>query len=109
MVLVLDPLQEKVSCPRTGRSELDPASSDVIPQYWTHSNSRACAPEQVDERHGGSSSSPDSEADALKIVEPHSSASNGEDGPNGAVNSIQRRRAIKKPPEDGVQKLKVMW
>lgn len=121
MVLVFDPLQEKVSCPLTACSELDSASADVIPRYQTHSNpsasalshgshnySRVCTSEQVDEIPGGSSLSPDTEADAQEtIVDPYSSTSDGEDTPDRAVNSIQRRHAIKKPPEDSMLKLKV--
>ncbi|MCJ8746745.1 hypothetical protein PDJAM_G00145280 [Pangasius djambal] len=120
MVLVLDPLQEKVSCPLTARSELDSPSSDVIPRYRTHSNSsasahghgshncsRVCTSEQVDERPGGSSLSTDTEADAHeKIVEQRSLTNDGEDALDGAVNSMQRRRAIKKPSEDSVLKQK---
>ncbi|XP_060739577.1 smoothelin isoform X3 [Tachysurus vachellii] len=119
MVLVLDPLQEKVSCPLTARSDLDSPPSDVIPGYRTHSNcsdsvhspgsqncSRVCTSEQGDEKAGGSSSSTDTESDAQeKIAEPYSSTSNCIDDPDGAAfSSIQRRRAIKKPSEDGVQK-----
>lgn len=118
MVLVLDPLQEKVSCPLTARSQLDSPSSDVIPRYCTHSNSsghashncsRACASEQMDETPGGSSLTPAAEPDAQeKIAEPCcSSVSNGEDALDGAAISIQRRRAVKKPSEDSVLKQKV--
>ncbi|XP_026795418.2 smoothelin isoform X2 [Pangasianodon hypophthalmus] len=122
MVLVLDPLQEKVSCPLTARSELDSdsPSSDVIPRYRTHSNSsasahshgshncsRVCTSEQVDERPGGSSLSTDTEADAHeKIVEQCLPTNDGEDALDGAVISIQRRRAIKKPSVDSVLKQK---
>ncbi|XP_027001401.2 smoothelin isoform X3 [Tachysurus fulvidraco] len=119
MVLVLDPLQEKVSCPLTARSDLDSPPSDVIPRYRTHSNcsdsvcspssqncSRVCTSEQGDEKASGSSSSTDTDSDAQeKIAEPYSSTSNFIDAPDGAAfSSIQRRRAIKKPSEDGVQK-----
>ncbi|XP_058230601.1 smoothelin isoform X3 [Hemibagrus wyckioides] len=121
MVLVLDPLQEKVSCPLTTCSELDCPPSDVIPRYRTHSNSsasarspgshncsRVCTSEQVDEGPGGSSSSTDTESDAQeKITEPCSSTSNGIDAPEDtSISSIQRRRAIKKPSEDSVLKQK---
>ncbi|KAK3538750.1 hypothetical protein QTP86_014344, partial [Hemibagrus guttatus] len=120
MVLVLDPLQEKVSCPLTACSERDSSPSDVIPRYRTHSNSsasarspgshncsRVCTSEEVDERPGGSSSSTDTESDAQeKISEPCSTTSNGLDAPDDAPISIQRRRAIKKPSEDSVLKQK---
>lgn len=116
MVLVLDPLQEKVSCPLTARSELDSPSSDVIPRYRTHSNSSASAhshgragtPEQADERPGGSSGSTDTEADAREeAVAPCPSTSNGEDALDGAVISVQRRCAVKQLREGGVLKQKV--
>ncbi|KAF5904785.1 smoothelin-like isoform X1, partial [Clarias magur] len=121
MVLVLDPLQEKVSCPLTTRSELDSPSSDVIPRYRTHSNSsasarshgshncsRVCASEQVDERPGGSLLNLDPEVDTHeKIADfnipPHD---NGDDVHDGAVNSLQRRRAIRNPPGDGALRQK---
>ncbi|KAM9446204.1 smoothelin isoform 3-T3 [Clarias gariepinus] len=121
MVLVLDPLQEKVSCPLSSRSELDSPASDVIPRYRTHSDSsasarshgshncsRVCASEQVDERPDGSSLNLANEVDTHeKIVDfnipPHD---NGEDVHDGAVNSIQRRRAIRNPPGDGALKQK---
>lgn len=117
MVLVLDPLQEKVSCPLTARSELDSPSSDVIPRYRTHSDSSASACthvpqdcsrlsslEQEDEIPGGS----DTVAEAQeKAVEPNPSTSNGEDALDGAVISVQRRCAVRKQFEDGVLKQKV--
>ncbi|KAI5091385.1 smoothelin isoform X5, partial [Silurus meridionalis] len=117
MVLVFDPLQEKVSCPLTTRSVLDSPSSDVIPRYRTHSNSsasgrshgshncsRECTPEHVDERPAGSSLSTDAENDAP--AEPCSPPSNSEDALDGAVISIQRRGAVKNPSEDSVLKQK---
>lgn len=122
MVLVLDPLQDKVSCPLTALSKLDsPPADDVIPRYRTHSNSsasarspgshncsRVCTPEQADERPGGSSLSPDTEPDAQeKTVDQYPSTSNGIDLPDGGIISVQRRCAIKKPSEDGVLKQKV--
>ncbi|XP_046698079.1 smoothelin isoform X2 [Silurus meridionalis] len=120
MVLVFDPLQEKVSCPLTTRSVLDSPSSDVIPRYRTHSNSsasgrshgshncsRECTPEHVDERPAGSSLSTDAENDAP--AEPCSPPSNSEDALDGAVISIQRRGAVKNPSEDSVLKQKDMF
>ncbi|KAI5625305.1 smoothelin isoform X2 [Silurus asotus] len=118
MVLVFDPLQEKVSCPLTTCSVLDSPSSDVIPRYRTHSNSstsgrthgshncsRECTPEHVDERPAGSSLSTDAENDAP--AEPCSPPSNSEDALDGAVISIQRRGAVKNKSEDSVLKQKV--
>lgn len=114
MVLVLDPLQEKVSCPLTARSELDSPSSDVIPRYRTHSDSSASArshdcprrstPEQEDQRPAGSDTEPEARE---KAIEPSPSSLNGEDALDGAVISVQRRCAIRKPSEDGVLKQKV--
>lgn len=123
MVLVLDPLQEKVSCPLTARSELDSPSSDVFPRYQTHSNSsasarthgsyncsRVCASttsDQVDETPSGSSLSTDPEVDAHEKIEQCATNTTTEDALDGAVYSIQRRRAIRKPSEDVTLKQKV--
>lgn len=122
MVLVLDPLQEQVSCPLTACSELDSPSSDVFPRYRTHSNSSASArshgsyncsgvctsSDQADERPAGSSLSTDPEADAYEKIEQCSLTNcNDEDALDGAVNSIQRRRAVRNPSEDGALKQKV--
>ncbi|KAF4074569.1 hypothetical protein AMELA_G00240870 [Ameiurus melas] len=119
MVLVFDPLQEAVSCPLTARSELDaPSSDEVIPRYRTHSDSSAserghgshacsrvhASSEQVDERPAGSSPGTGTEAHAP--IEPCSLESNGVDAPDGAVNSIQRRHAVKYSSEDAVLKQK---
>ncbi|XP_060762774.1 smoothelin isoform X2 [Neoarius graeffei] len=122
MVLVLDPLQEKVSCPLTARSELDSPSSDVFPRYRTHSNSsasarthgsyncsRVCASttsDQVDETPSGSSLSTDPEVDAHEKIEQCATNTTTEDTLDGAVHSIQRRRAIRKPSEDVTLKQK---
>ncbi|TSW89632.1 Smoothelin [Bagarius yarrelli] len=122
MVLVLDPLQQKVSCPLTACAELDSPPSDVIPRYRTYSNSstssrspgshncsRVCSPEQVHERPSGSSLSADTEPDAQeKIAESCLSTTNGVDDHDGTkFSSIQRHCAVKKPSEDEVLKQKV--